>query len=364
MKIGIDARLYRSSAAGIGRYSQNLIKNLLEIDRENDYVLFMTSEDAAECNLKYSNLKIIQTDIPHYSLVEQTKLPGIIEREKCDLVHFLNFNHPVKYQGKFIVTIHDLTLLFYPETAKRTNFIKHWGFKYVFKSACQKAVKIIAVSESTKKDIIKNFNVEPSKIKVIYEAADDTRTSREILRLKAQDDKPIILYVGQYREHKNVKGLLEAYKLLKKEINCQLVLVGNVPESYNYLIDRDADLRDTLRPGFVSDEELAAWYKLAKIFVFPSLHEGFGLPGLEAMAAGLPVVASNTSSLPEIYGEAALYFDPSNPKEIADKIRLVISDKQISGQLIKQGKIQAKKYSWKKTAEETLKIYSLIRNTK
>lgn len=367
MKIGIDARLYRSSAAGIGRYSQNLIKNLLELDKENEYMLFMTPADRQEFKShakQNSNLKIVVTDISHYSLAEQTKLPKILEKEKLDLMHFLNFNHPVKYRGKFIVTIHDLTLLFYPETAKRTNFIKQWGFKYVFKNACQKATRIIAVSESTKKDILKTFNINAQKIKVIYEAADD-KSSKDIktediktLKHKYNIKGPVILYVGQFRRHKNIEGLLKAFEILKKEIPAKLVLIGKIPEGFR--VDNEAFLSDTLTPGFVSDEELTAWYKIASVFVFPSFYEGFGLPGLEAMTAGTPVVASNRSSLPEIFQDASLYFDPSKPQEIADKMRMVISDKVISDQLIKKGKIQAKKYSWKKTAQETLKIYNSI----
>lgn len=393
MKIGIDARMYRSSVAGIGRYSQNLIKNLLEIDRDDEFVLFMTPEDKKEfdelkienslpsgTHIKNCKLKIV--NIPHYSLAEQTKLPGIIAKEKLDLMHFLNVNYPVRYKGKFIVTIHDLTLFFYPQTAKDTNFFKQSAYKYTMKKACQNSAKIIAVSENTKKDIIKKFKVKSEKVKVIYEAADDkafachpelaalrhagspanagSRTSREILRLTPQDDKPVILYVGQYREHKNVKGLLAAYKILKKEIDCRLILVGNMPETYMNIIDNDPDLRDTVAPGFVSDEELASWYNTASVFVFPSFYEGFGLPGLEAMQAGTPVVASKTSSLPEIYKDAAVYFDPNKPHDIADKIKLVLQDKQLASNLIIEGKKVAASYSWRKTASETLEIYKQV----
>jgi len=366
MRIGIDARLYRSSAAGIGRYSQNLIKNLLEIDKVNQYILFMTDEDYREFKNPKSqilnpkqilNFKIQITNIPHYSLAEQTKMPGIIAKEKCDLVHFLNFNYPVKYKGKFIVTIHDLTLLFYPEAARKTNFAKQWAFRYILKKACENSSKIIAVSENTKNDIMKTFNIDSEKIAVIYEAVDDKIISKdkkkveEIRRYK----EPVILYVGQFRRHKNIEGLLKAFAILRKEMPAKLVLIGKIPKDFR--VDNEEILKDTLMPGFIADVELAAWYKIASVFVLPSFYEGFGLPGLEAMMAGTPVVASNQSSLPEIFQEAALYFDPSKPSEIADKIKTVISDKVVSGQLIEKGKIQAKKYSWRKTAEQTLKLY-------
>ncbi len=368
MKIGIDARMYRSSVAGIGRYSQNLIKNLLEIDTEDQFVLFMTDEDYREfekSKAQNPNVKIQIINIPHYSIAEQTKLPKIIERENLDLMHFLNFNYPVRYKGKFIVTIHDLTLLIYPQTAKDTNIFKQSAYKYTMKKACQNALKIIAVSQNTKKDIVKKFKIQSSKIKVIYEAADDidkfkNQKSKCKIKEKYTINKPVILYVGQYREHKNIKGLLETYKILKETFACQLVLVGNVPENYKNIIDNDPNLRDILRPGFVTNEELTSWYKIASVFCFPSFYEGFGLPGLEAMMMGTPVVASKTSSLPEIYKDAALYFDPSNSHDIADKIKIVLSNEKMSKNLSEKGKLIVKSFSWRKTAEETLKVYKEV----
>jgi len=371
MKIGIDARMYRSATAGIGRYSQNLIKNLLEIDKVNQYILFMTDEDYREFkNLKSQipnpkqilNFKIQTTNIPHYSLAEQTKLAGIIEREKCDLVHFLNFNHPIRYQGKFIVTIHDLTLFHFPQAAQKTNFIKRWVYAKIMRQAIKNSAKIIVPSQFTKMDVLKFQKLPPEKIAVIYEAAapEKIKNQRSKIRKKYNLSQPIILYVGQFRKHKNIPKLLEAYKILKKEINCQLVLVGQVPEEYRQIIDNDADLRDTKMPGFISDEEVAAWYQAASVFVFPSLYEGFGLPGLEAMTAGVPVVSSNRTSLPEVYQDAAIYFDPSNPIEIADKIKMVLKNEKLRQRLIKKGKMVAAKYSWRQTASETLKVYEEI----
>ena len=362
MKIGIDARLYRSSTAGIGRYSQNLIKHLLKIDHQNQYVLFMTKADIKEFDQQGSlrKAKIVEVNIPHYSLAEQTRLSKIIEGENCDLVHFLNFNYPVRYPGKFVLTIHDLTLLFYPEAARRTNFAKQWAFRYILKKGCQSATRIIAVSQNTKADVIKTFKIDDHKIIVIPEAADDKSFGKidkkkfNHLKTKYKIDHPVILYVGQFRQHKNIRGLLEAFKILRKKLPATLVLVGKVPEGF---IDKKMPLKDTLMPGFVKDEELKAWYKIARVFVFPSFYEGFGLPGLEAMMAGTPVVAANRSSLPEIFQDAALYFDPLKPEEIADRIKIVLTNKEKRNWLISQGKLVAKKYSWAKTARETLKIY-------
>lgn len=358
MVIGIDARMYRSSVAGIGRYSQNLIKNLLELDHHNQYILFMTAEDYQEfknpkskiqMTNKISNVKIQITNIPHYSLAEQTKLAKIIEREKPNLMHFLHFNVPANFSGKYLVTIHDLTLLFYPEAARDINLFKRWGFRYVLKKTITRAAKIIAVSQNTKQDIVRIYKVNPDKIKVIYEAADDKvfeKISQKTLT------KPVILYVGQMRKHKNVERLIAAVQILKREIPCQLVILGG---SLGKKIVKDA-----IMPGFVSDQELASWYKSAAVLVMPSLYEGFGLPGLEAMQAGTPVVSSNRASLPEIYGDAALYFDPSNINDIADKIKMVLTNNKLRRDLIRKGQKRAQKYSWRKTAESTLEVYKEV----
>ncbi|OGD57198.1 hypothetical protein A2V71_02160 [Candidatus Berkelbacteria bacterium RBG_13_40_8] len=369
MRIGIDARMYQSGVAGIGRYSQNLIKNLLEIDHDDEFVLFMTSEDYREfknqnANIKMTNqnVKIVITDIKHYSLSEQTKLPGIIAKEKLDLMHFLNFNYPVRYRGKFIVTIHDLTLFFFPETAKETNTLKRMAFSYIFKNAVKNAAQVIAVSQNTKKDIIKKLKIKNSKVKVIYEAADDKVFSevslKNIEKIKSRyriGNTPVILYVGQFRPHKNVKGLLDAFKLLRQERPVKLVLLGKSEG-----IDKIEKNKDILTPGFVSNEELASWYKIASVFCFPSFYEGFGLPGLEAMRSGTPVVASKTSSLPEIYKDAAIYFDPSKPNDIVDKIKIVLSNEKMSKNLSEKGKYISQQYSWRKTAQETLKVYKSV----
>lgn len=365
MRIGIDCRMYRQNTAGIGRYTRNLIKNLLKIDKNNQYVLFMTAKDLAEFNLQSPNIKVVKCDIPHYSFAEQTGLIKFLKKENLDLIHFTNFNHPIRYRGKFVVTIHDLTLLFFPDTTQKTSFFKKIAFSKVMKAAIQNSIKIIAPSLSTKKDILKFSPTDPDKIEVIYEAADEeeklkAQSSKLEIKEKFKISKPIILYVGQYKKHKNIDNLLKAYKILKKELHCQLALIGKISENLKAIIDNDPDLRDTLRPGFVSDEELAAWYEIAAVFSFPSLYEGFGLPGLEAMVAGLPVVASNQSSLPEVYGEAALYFDPLNPHDIADKIKIVLENSETKDRLIKAGKIQVKKFSWQKMAEETLNIYKEV----
>jgi len=372
MKIGIDARLYRSSTAGIGRYSQNLIKNLLENDPENEYVLLMTAQDEEEfqsSNFQFPNAKVIITDIEHYSLAEQTKLPKILKEQKCDLWHFLNFNVPVNFKENYVVTIHDLTLFFYDGRQKK-SLIHKLGYKYIFKKACQNSKKIIAVSQSTKNDIVTEFKTSEEKISVVYEAADDlefagvSKIFLEEMKLNYKiGDVPTILYVGQWRPHKNLTGLIDAFNELRKSVPAKLVIVGKIDPAFpevSEAIDISPYKYDIIRTGFVSEEELAGFYKLANVFVFPSFYEGFGLPGLEAMAAGLPVAASDRTSLPEIYGAGAIYFNPSDPIDMMEKIKQIICDLEVSSRLKIEGAKVFKKFSWVKTAQETLEVYKQI----
>lgn len=373
MKIGVDLRMYRSSVAGIGRYSQNLIENLLKLDKTNRYIFFMTSDDIKEINpkseIRNPKHKVVEVNIPHYSIAEQTKLPKIIEKENVDLMFFTNTNYPVRYRGKFIVAIHDLTLYFFPETARKNNFLRRKAFNFVLKNAVQKSAKIITDSENTKKDILKVYHPDPGKIKVIMLAADDKKLAEpspeiiEKLKSKFNIEGPVILYVGQFRAHKNIANLVRAFDIVRKNLSAKLILVGKPDPNYTELvetIDKSPYKSDIIEPGFVSDEDLSAWYKLSKCYAFPSLYEGFGLPALEAMTAGTAVVTSDRSSLPEVCGEAAVYFDPENADVMADKIIMVLTDENLRNKLIEKGKIQAAKFSWKVTAEETLKIFKSV----
>jgi glycosyltransferase involved in cell wall biosynthesis len=273
---------------------------------------------------------------------------------------------PVNFKEKYVVTIHDLTLFFYPGRSKR-SFVYKLGYKYIFKKVCQNAQKIIAVSNSTKNDLMEVFKTESEKIKVIYEAADDKSIiltpEAQITNLKKGHqltNQPVILYVGQWRPHKNLTGLIEAFNSLREEIEVKLIIVGKIDPMFPEVlesIDKSPYNNDIIKTGFVSENELTAWYKLATVFVIPSFYEGFGLPGLEAMAAGLPVVSSDRTSLPEIYQKGALYFNPSDAIDMEEKIKTVLTDVACRARLIREGQQVAKKFSWVKTAQETLAVY-------
>lgn len=360
MKIGIDGRFWRASTGGIGRYTRSLLSNLLKIDRQNQYVVFITPADKKEFHLKAKNLKVVVADIGHYSLAEQTKLAKILGREKLDLIHFTNFNHPIFYRKPFVTTIHDLTMTFFPVGRKQKSAIRRHAYNAIMKHAAGKSRAVIAVSEATKKDIVKHLGGKADKIKVIYHGFDKVYHP-QFATYEVAKKGPYILFVSQWRPHKGILKLLEAYKILKEryKIKEKLILVGKPNSAFpeiNEAVEKSKSL-EVETPGFVAEKDLTALYQNASAFVFPSVYEGFGLPILEAMACGAPVACSKTSSMPEVGGKAVLYFDPESPEDIAQTVWKILKNPKLKKGLISKGLKQAKKFSWEKSAREHLKIY-------
>ncbi len=351
-RIGIDCRML--SWGGIGRYTKNLIKNLAKLDQEREYILFLFKEDFNKLKNLPKNFKKREINIYPYSWAEQIIFPLILYKENLDLVHFTHFSLPIFYRRKFIVTIHDLTHLKYP--GKKLTFFKKIAYNLVLLNATKKAEKIIAVSFATRSDLIKLLKIDPNKITVIYEGVEEHFKPLKI------EKKPFLLYVGVFREHKNLKRLIKAFKIVTEKIpDLKLVIAGKKDKVYFPEIEKEVEnlnlRRNVIFLGFVRESKLPYLYNRATLFVFPSLYEGFGLPPLEAMACGTPVICSNTSSLPEICEDAALFFDPLNEKELAKKILMLISDEKFRQELIKKGFKRVEKFSWRKCAKETLNLY-------
>lgn len=372
-KIGIDARMYGAEQTGIGTYIRNLINNLAFFDKHNQYVIFLSDKEFDNFELPGKNFRKVKVSSHWYSWREQIVLPLQLYREKLDLMHFPHFNTPILYFGRSIVTIHDITPFFFPGH-KMNSFFRKAAFRLVFRSSVKKAQKVIAVSGSTKHDISKHFGIAGEKIEVVYEGVEDNfkilpnrDKIREDLAIRYNIEKPFIFYVGVWRNHKNIVGLLKAFAWIKKDTGnkYQLVLGGKedpyYPEIQETILSLGLD-KDVVRPGFILNSELVLFYNACSIFVIPSFYEGFGLVGLEAMASGVPVVSSNTTSMPEVLGDAALYFDPHNDKEMAGMMIKALSDQNIKLQMIEKGREQAKKYSWRRMAEKTHKIYLNILN--
>jgi glycosyltransferase involved in cell wall biosynthesis len=377
MRIGIDARFFGPQGKGLGRYTEKLIKNLEKTDFENHYCIFMRKEAWQEYTPENPNFNKILADLKWYSLTEQLFLPCIIYKQKIDFIHFPHFNVPIVYRGNFIVTIHDLILLKFP-TKRATTLgpalyaIKYWGYKKTITNAVKRAKKVITVSNYTKTEISDYFKINQEKIRVIYEAADSvewgqlTLTNNTFLK-EHKITKHYLLYVGNAYPHKNLERLLMVFKKLKEERNFsyQLVLVGKEDYFYKRLANDAKKLKlfennDVVFFGFATQKELAALYRQASLYVFPSYVEGFGLPPLEAASYGIPVVAAKSSSLPEILGDAALYFDPRSEEEIVRKILTVLTSQNIRQELTKKGFAKVKEYSWLKCAKETREIYESV----
>ncbi|MFZ6035938.1 MAG: glycosyltransferase family 4 protein [Patescibacteria group bacterium] len=370
MIIGIDARFYGTGAKGLGRYTQKLITHLEDIDHENDYVIFLRRENWDEYRPQNPRFRKVLADFRWYTLREQIFFPLVVRRERVDVMHFTHFNVPLWYVGKFIVTIHDLILTKYPTQRASTlgpllYRIKHAAYLLTIRRAIRRASRIIAVSQYTKADIVAHFGVAPEKISVTYEAVDvpvqEEPNDQSVLD-RYHVVQPYLLHVGNVYPHKNIERLLEALAQVRQSHpQLSLVLVGKE----DYFINRMKKLVQSrglagavIFTGYVPDGSLPSLYRHASAYVFPSLCEGFGLPGLEACAFGVPVAASNNSCLPEILGSAAVYFDPHDGAAMAVAIRQLIENRSVADRLIALGHEQVRAFSWKVMAERTRALYS------
>ncbi len=366
MKIVIDGRMYRES--GIGRYIRNLISNLQILDTKNEYFILFLEEEFKDIKLK-KNFKKILTDFKWYGISEQIKLPKILNRLKPDLVHFPHFNVPFFYEGKFIVTIHDLIHQHFQMRRVTTlnpiiYKIKQLGYDKIFQFSVKKSEKILVPSNFVKDLIVNKWRINPDKIVVTYEAVDNQilnlsrKLNQEKLLEKFGIKPPFIFYVGNAHPHKNVEGLIGVFRQLREKYRyLQLVLAGH-DHYFWQRIKRQYRKEGIIYTGQVNDRELVALYKSAKCFVMPSFEEGFGIPILEAMACGTPVVSSNAGALKEIGKEAGIYFDPADLGDMTEKISMVLNSEKIRLNLISKGGKRVKDFSWKKLAKQTLEVYS------
>ncbi|MFA6550731.1 MAG: glycosyltransferase family 1 protein, partial [Candidatus Gracilibacteria bacterium] len=278
------------------------------------------------------------------------------------------FNAPIFYFRPSFVMIHDLIVSFFPGR-KNKSILKKFAYNLVLKTVTKKAKKIIAVSEHTKKDLIKILKIKAEKISVIYEGIGEEFQrvkSAEILELTKQKygiDKPFILYTGVYRYHKNITGLLKAFKILKDKFHAphKLVITGREDPYYPDVRRTAHELGlkdDVIFAGLVPEEDLIALYSCADLHTLPSFYEGFGFTPLEAMACGTPTAVSHTSSLPEICGKAALFFDPHDTKEMASTLHKAIADEDLRKRLIKAGHERVQMFKWENLAKQTLEVYN------
>lgn len=360
-RIVIDARIINSST---GRYVERLLTHLQKTDSRNEYLVLVPTKDDGYWVPTAPNFRIETTQYKNYSFGEQIGFLNQLNSLNADLVHFCMPQQPVLYMKPHVTTVHDMTLL------KTYNSDKNWLIyhlkqfvgKVLFYVIGHTSEHIITPSEFTKNEYIRHANIPQEKVSVTYESADILSEKPTRPEYIAESDE-FLLYVGQQSDYKNIRRLMEAHQELRKDRSgLKLVLVGSLNEAAkrNKKWMEDNNFIDIIFTGFVSDDELAWLYQHCSAYVFPSLMEGFGLPGLEAMVHGAPVVSSNATCLPEVYGEAARYFDPSSVKDMAEIIASVIDDQVIRKELVEKGAEQAKKYSWERMAAETKAVYDSV----
>lgn len=372
MKIGIDARMINQS--GIGRYIRGLISELQKLDHTNEYYLLLRQEEFDTVETK-DNFRKVLADFKWYGIEEQIRMPKLLSSLNLDLVHLPHFNVPILYRGKFVVTIHDLIHQHFQMKRVTTHSrvfyrFKQFGYDRVFNIAINRSKKIITPSNFVKNLLNNDWNIDSNKMIVTPEAVEHSlenvfkRMTEDGSRLILKNlgiEKPYLFYLGNAHPHKNVEKLIQVFlNLSKRYKTLNLVLAGADHYFWQRIKDEvmvREDARNIIFTGFVTDTQAVAIYKNASMFVLPSLEEGFGIPILEAMACHCPVVSSNAASLPEVGGDAVLYFDPKNEKDMTDKIELVLNNKKLSQQLINKGLKRYIQFSWEKLARQTLEIY-------
>jgi glycosyltransferase involved in cell wall biosynthesis len=361
-RIAIDGR--ELGGSGTGRYVERLLHYLQTLDTENDYFVLVRPEYFNKWNPVSKNFTKIKCPHKEFTFAEQTGLLRQIRNLKLDLVHFPMVQQPVFYKGKKVTTMNDLTTLRFRNPSK--NYVvftlKRWVYWWVNKQVSSKSNALITYTKFVKQDVAKFAHIEKNKISVINLAAEELAGNAE--PIKKLNGKDFIMFTGRPLPHKNLYRLIEAFAELRKaRPQLHLAIIGKKDASYDTYIafmEKLGVSDSVVFTDYIPDGQLKWALGHTKAYIFPSLSEGFGLPGLEAMHYGAPVVSSNATCLPEVYEDAAHYFNPIDVNDIANKINEVLSSNKLHENLVEKGKIQVDKYSWKHMAEQTLAVYRKV----
>jgi glycosyltransferase involved in cell wall biosynthesis len=371
VRIGIDARKLHDF--GIGTYIRNLLRQLSRLDRDTEFVVFCREEDRESLASLGGNFRPVIETAGNYSISEQVRIPIAIKREGVTLFHAPHYVLPPLVPCRSVVTIHDCIHLMFPQYLPSRIALGYARTSIAL--AARRATRVLTVSESSKRDILRFVDTDPDKIDVIYNAFDERfgvePREEDVVRVREryQLHDEFVLYAGNVKPHKNLERLIEAFDRVRKRglDRLKLVMIGDEISKYAAL--RRAVHRHQLHKyvrflGYLPEETLAVMYRLAGVFVFPSLYEGFGLPPLEAMASGTPVVTSNVSSLPEVAAGAAVLVDPYDPDAIADGIERVLTDERLRRSLRTNGLARARQFSWETSVRRVREIYGQVSSGK
>ncbi|MFA4826851.1 MAG: glycosyltransferase family 1 protein [Candidatus Shapirobacteria bacterium] len=367
--IVIDARLYGPKHTGIGRYTKNLLIALSDLPQFSKYRFTVVTYNDLRSDIQAdlgNKFQYVFTDIPHYSLLEQIKFPSLLNQLHPDLVHFTHFNKPFLYSGKSVVTIHDLIKHYFhgPKTTTRNPFL-YWPKYWLYRLLTDHVIKtnpLIVPTVYWQKKLATDFNLKPTQITVTQEAVDPKFLHHQAKsvsggKLKIEN---YLVYTGNLYPHKNLIVLLQALKFLP-DIKLKIISARNFFTDKLQSQIKSLNLQSQVEfLGYLTDAEFSQVYSHALALVHPSLMEGFSLTGLEAMALNCPVISSNASCLPEVYGQSVLYFDPFKPMALVDQIKKLQASDTLRQKLIKLGQLQVAKYSWTKTAQKTMAVYEKL----
>jgi glycosyltransferase involved in cell wall biosynthesis len=371
VKIAIDIR--RMSEFGVGTYIRNIVRSLGRLDHETEYFLIGPPAKVQEIGQLPANFQSIPLLYPEHSLKGYREFRSAVQKLRCDLVHVPNlFSVPRALPCPYVMTVHDM-LEHLSQARERSGFWRSLYFQLT-KRVLGGAARIFAVSNFTRNEIEKLFEIPLNHIEVVYNAIDErflhghaTAADRELIAQRYQVSYPFLLYAGRISPHKNVVRMIEAFSALKTELekdqlypDLKLIIIGDDlsgnPDLRRTVV-RSGVQNDVRFLGFVPIDVLRIFYDAAKVFVFPSLYEGFGLPPLEAMAHGTPVVTSNVSSLPEVVGNAAVLVNPENVFEIMRALHRVLTDSALREKMKERGSQQATRFSWDISVHRILDVY-------
>jgi len=381
MRIGIDARLTLRKRRGMGRVLLNIITHLAKLDQENQYILYLEREDKKNILPEGENFSKRVILPPNYPIWEQFSLPIVCKEDKLDILHCPANTRPILLpkEIKLIVTLHDVIYLKpFSEIPLSSSIYQNLG--RIYRILCAKLLwkkinHIVTISEFSKCDIQNTLRIPPNRITVVPLGIDDfffqkNRENCEVILKKLGIDSKFIFHLGGIAPTKNTKGAIKAYSLLvkKEEYRDLSLIIGGIPiKNNNQILQfvQHLGLKNKVKfLDYVSDKKLKCLYTKAELFLFPSLYEGFGLPPLEAMACGTPVVASNSSSIPEVVEDTVILVNPENINEIKDGMDKILEDNELRNRLIEKGKNQAKKFEWNKAVKRLLQVYRQVYENK